>query len=156
MDITATLIAQAVAFALFILLIAKVVWKPLMTAIEERQKKIAEGLAAADASRKNLEDAEEQATGIIREARAQANEIVEQAHGRANQIVSQAKDEAIDVGNRQKELAAAEIEASSVKAREDLRARFAELAVQGAEKVIRREINQDAHRALLDDLAKSL
>lgn len=156
MDLNFTLIAQALAFAAFIWIVARFIWPPLLDAIEERQKKIAEGLSAADQSRERLEQAEEEAQKILRDARSQANEIVEQAHTRANQVVEQAKHDAIDAGNRQKELAQADIEASTVKARDELRTRFAELAVQGAEKVIKREINQEAHRALLVELAESL
>ena len=145
MNINLTLIAQALAFAALIWLIATFIWPPLLNAIEERQKKIAEGLAAADNSQKALAQAEEK-----------ANEIIEQAHQRANQIVEAARNEAIEEGARQKALAQAEIDASANRAREDLRRQVSTLAVTGAEKLLRREIDANAHKALLDELAAEI
>ncbi|PZO65430.1 MAG: F0F1 ATP synthase subunit B [Pseudoxanthomonas suwonensis] len=156
MNINLTLIAQALAFAALIWLIATFIWPPLLNAIEERQKKIAEGLAAADNSQKALAQAEEKANDELKAARAKANEIIEQAHQRANQIVEAAKNEAIEEGVRQKALAQAEIEASANRAREDLRRQVSALAVTGAEKLLRREIDANAHKALLDELAAEI
>lgn len=156
MNINLTLFAQALAFAGLIWIIATKIWPPLLRAIEERQQKIAEGLAAADNSQKALEQAQASADVVVREARAKANEIIEQAHQRANQIVEQAHSEAVAEANRQKDLAQAEIASASNRAREELRAQVATLAVAGAEKVLRREIDATAHRALLDELATQL
>ncbi len=156
MNINLTLIAQALAFAALIWLIATFIWPPLLNAIEERQKKIAEGLAAADNSQKALAQAEEKANEELKAARSKANEIIEQAHQRANQIVEAAKNEAIEEGVRQKALAQAEIEASANRAREDLRRQVSALAVTGAEKLLRREIDANAHKALLDELAAEI
>lgn len=156
MNINLTLFAQALAFAGLIWIIATKIWPPLLRAIEERQQKIAEGLAAADNSQKALEQAQASAYAVVREARLKANEIIEQAHQRANQIVEQAHSEAVAEANRQKELAQAEIASASNRAREELRAQVATLAVAGAEKVLRREIDPAAHRALLDELATQL
>ena len=156
MQINATLIGQALAFAILIWFSYKFVWPPLMRAIENRQQKIAEGLAAADRSKKDLAQAEEKVAEALREARAKANEIIEQAHQRANQIVDAAKAEAIAEGVRQKALAQSEIEAATNRAREDLRKQVSALAVTGAEKLLHREIDASAHKALLDELAAQL
>ncbi|MBW3550122.1 MAG: F0F1 ATP synthase subunit B [Proteobacteria bacterium] len=156
MNINFTLIAQALAFAGLIWIIATKIWPPLLSAIEERQKKIAEGLAAADQSQKNLAQAQEQVDAALREARGKANEIIDQAHQRAGQIVEHAKNEAITEAERQKALAVAEIEAASNRAREDLRRQVSALAVSGAEKLLRREIDASAHKALLDELAAEI
>ena len=156
MNINATLIAQALAFAGLIWIIATKIWPPLLAAIEERQQKIAEGLAAADRSRKDLAVAEEKVAEALREARTKANEIIEQAHARANQIIDQAKNDAIAEAGRQKTLAEAEIASSTNRAKEDLRRQVSALAVAGAEKLIRKEIDGDAHKALLDELAAEI
>ena len=156
MNLNFTLIAQALAFAGLIWLIATMIWPPLLKAIEERQQKIAEGLAAADRSQRVLVQAEERVNELLREARGKANEIIEQAHGRANQILDKAKDDAVAEAERQKAAAAAEIEAAANRAREQLRQQVAALAVSGAEKLLRREIDASAHKALLDELAAEI
>jgi F-type H+-transporting ATPase subunit b len=156
MNINLTLIAQAIAFAALIWLIATYVWPPLLRAIEERQQKIAEGLAAADNSQRVLAQAQDKVNDELKAARATANEIIEQAHVRANQIIEAARAEAIAEGARQKALAQGEIEATSNRAREDLRRQVSMLAVTGAEKLLRREIDADAHKALLDELAAEI
>ena len=156
MNINLTLIAQALAFAGLIWLIATFVWPPLLKAIEERQQKIAEGLAAADNSQRALAQAQEQVNEELKAARTKANEIIDQAHQRANQIVEQARAEAQAEAARQKAMVEAEIEASANRAREDLRRQVSMLAVTGAEKLLRREIDANAHRALLDELAAEI
>lgn len=156
MNLNLTLIAQALAFAALIWLVATYIWPPLLNAIEERQKKIAEGLAAADNSQKALAEAEERVNEELKAARSKANEIIEQAHQRANQIVEAARNEALAEGARQKALIDAEIAASINRAREDLRRQVSALAVTGAEKLLRREIDADAHRMLLDELAAEI
>lgn len=156
MQFNATFLGQGLAFAILIWFTWKFVWPPLMKAIEDRQQKIAEGLAAADNAQKNLAQAEERVADELKAARAKANEIIEQAHQRANQIVDAAKAEAIAEGQRQKALVEAEIAASANRAREDLRRQVSTLAVAGAEKLLRREIDADAHKALLDELAGQL
>ena len=156
MNIGLTLIAQSIAFFALIWLIATKIWPPLLAAIEERQKKIAEGLAAADNSQKALADAEARANEELKAARSKANEIIEQAHQRANQIVEAARHDAIEEGVRQKAIVDADIAASANRAREDLRKQVSQLAVSGAEKLIRREIDPAAHKALLDELAAEI
>jgi F-type H+-transporting ATPase subunit b len=156
MDIGMTLLGQALTFALLIAFTAKFIWPPLMAAIEERQQKIAEGLAAADRSKKDLAQAEDKVAEVLREARAKAAEIITQAEARRSQIIDLAKEEAIEEGNRQKAAALAEIASATTRAREDLRKQVSSLAVAGAEKLIRREIDANAHRALLDELAAEI
>ena len=156
MNLNLTLIAQALAFASLIWLIATFVWPPLLKAIEERQQKIAEGLAAADRSQKDLAQAQEKVNEALKEARTKANEIIDQAHQRANQIVEAAKNDAIAEANRQKALGLAEIDAASTRAKEDLRKQISVLAVSGAEKLLKREIDANAHKALLDELAAEI
>lgn len=156
MSINLTLIAQALAFAGFIWLIATFVWPPLLNAIEERQKKIAEGLAAADNSQRALAQAQETADAELKTARSKANEIIDQAHKRGAQIVEAAKAEAVTEGLRQKALIDAEIEASATRAREELRQQVSLLAVSGAERLLKREIDAGAHKALLDELAAEI
>jgi F-type H+-transporting ATPase subunit b len=156
MNIGLTLFAQALAFAGLIWIVATKIWPPLMQAIEERQQKIAEGLAAADRSQKDLAQAQEKVNEALKDARVKANEIIDQAHARANQIVEAAKHEAIAEANRQKDLAQAEIDAAANRAREDLRRQVSLLAVSGAEKLLKREIDANAHKALLDALAAEI
>ena len=156
MNIGLTLFAQALAFAGLIWIIATKIWPPMLNAIEERQQKIAEGLAAADNSKRALEQAQETADGELRVARSRANEIIDQAHQRANQIIDQAKNDAIAEASRQKAVAEAEIVAAANRAKEDLRKHVSILAVTGAEKLLRREIDANAHKALLDELAAEI
>ena len=156
MDINLTFIIQGLAFFAVAWLVMKYGWPHIMAAIEERQRKIAEGLAAADNAQKNLAQAEEKVADELKAARAKANEIIDQAHQRANQIVDAAKAEAIAEGDRQKAIVEAEITASANRAREDLRRQVSALAVTGAEKLLKREIDASAHKALLDELAAEI
>jgi F-type H+-transporting ATPase subunit b len=155
-SINATLIAQMIVFGILIWVTMKFIWPPLMAAIEDRQQKIAEGLAAADRSKKDLAQAEEKVNEVLREARGKASEIIAQAEVRGNQIVDAAKEAAIEEGNRQKAAAMAEIVSATSRAREDLRKQVSSLAVAGASKLILREIDGNAHRALLDELAAEI
>jgi F-type H+-transporting ATPase subunit b len=156
MDLNYTFFLQALSFALLIFFTMKFIWPPLMAAIEERQKKIAEGLAAADRSQRDLAQAEERVNALLREARGKAGEIIAQAEARANQIIDAAKNEAVAEAERQKLTALAEIESASHRAREELRQKMSQLAVAGAEKLIRREIDGNTHKVLLDELAAQL
>ena len=156
MDINMTFFGQMLSFAILIWFTMKFIWPPLTTAIEERQKKIAEGLAAAERSHKDLAQAESRINDLVKEARGKANEIIEQAQARANQIVDKAKEDAVSEAERQRAAAQAEIAAAAHRAREELRLRISALAVSGAEKVLRREIDGNAHKALLADLAAEI
>ncbi|HVR81683.1 MAG TPA: F0F1 ATP synthase subunit B [Luteimonas sp.] len=156
MEIGMTLLGQALSFAILIWFTVKFIWPPLMAAIEQRQQKIAEGLAAADRSQKDLAQTQEKVNEALKEARVKATEIIDQAHQRGLQIVDAAKHDAIAEGLRQKSLAESEIAATATRAREDLRKQVSALAVTGAEKLLRREIDTGAHKALLDELAAQL
>jgi len=156
MNLNMTFFGQMLTFAVLIWVTMKFIWPPINAAIEERQRKIAEGLSAADNSQKALAQAQQTADASLREARGKANEIIEQAHQRANQIIEQAKNDALAEASRAKGLAEAEIEAASNRAREDLRRQVSALAVNGAEKLLKREIDANAHKALLDELAAQL
>jgi F-type H+-transporting ATPase subunit b len=152
----ATFIVQGLAFFAVAWLVMKFGWPHIIAAIEERQQKIAEGLAAADNSQKALAQAQDKVNEELKLARTKANEIIEQAHQRANQIIDAAKNDAIVEGGRQKALAESEIAAATNRAREDLRRQVSALAVTGAEKLLRREIDASAHKALLDELAAEI
>jgi len=156
MDINLTFIVQGFAFFAVAWMVMKFGWPYIIAAIEERQQKIAEGLAAADRSQKDLAQAQEKVNEALKEARAKANEIIDQAHQRANQIVEAARNDAIVEANRQKALGLAEIDAATTRAREDLRRQVSTLAVSGAEKLLKREIDASAHKALLDELAAEI
>ncbi|MEP6633917.1 MAG: F0F1 ATP synthase subunit B [Luteimonas sp.] len=156
MNINATLIAQMIVFGILIWVTMKFIWPPLTKAMDERARRIGEGLAAADRSHKDLAQAEEKVNAALKDARTKANEIIEQAHQRALQLIDAAKQDAIAEADRQKALAEADIGAATNRAREELRLQVSALAVSGAEKLLRREIDANAHKALLDELAAQL
>ena len=156
MDINLTFIVQGFAFFAVAWLVMKFGWPNIIAAIEERQQKIADGLAAADNAQKNLAQAEEKVNEELKLARTKANEIIDLAHQRANQIVDQAKNDAVAEANRQKALAEADIAAAANRAKEDLRKQVSALAVSCAEKLLKREIDANAHKALIDELAAQL
>ncbi len=156
MNINLTLFAQAAVFLAFIGFTTKFVWPPLLRAIETRQKTIADGLAAAEQGHKSLETSAKQATDEIEAARKRAGEIIGQAEKRATQMIETAKAVAKEEGGREKAAAKAEIEQGVSRARETLREQVALLAVAGAEKILQREVNAQAHADLLTQLKKEL
>ena len=156
MNITATLFAQAAVFALFIAFTVKFIWPHMLRAIETRQKTIADGLAAAEQGKRALEQSTKQADESIGQARNRAAEVIAQAEKRAAQMVEEAKNAAKEEGNREKTAAKAEIAQELTRAREQLRDHVASLAVAGAEKILRREIDAKAHAELLDSIKKQL
>lgn len=156
MNINLTLIGQSVTFIAFILFCMKYVWPALISVMEEREKKIADGLEAADRADKDLELAQKKAGETLTEAKQQAAEIIEQANKRANQIVDEAKDQARAEGDRLKVAAQAEIEQEANRAKEELRTKVATLALAGAEKVLGNTIDANAHNDLVDKLAAEL
>jgi len=155
-SINATLIAQIIVFGILVWVTMKYIWPPLATAMDERAQKIADGLSAAERAKAELKDADARVAEEIRKARVQASEIVEKAQQQANQILDKAKADALLEAARQKATAQAEIDGMVGKAREQLRGQVAALAVQGARKIIQREINPDAHKALLDQLVSEI
>jgi F-type H+-transporting ATPase subunit b len=156
MSFNLTLIAQAAAFALFIWFTVKFVWPPLLRAIEARQKTIADGLAAAEQGRKSLELSARQANEEIAGARGRASDILAQAEKRAAQVVEEAKVAAKAESDREKAAAKAEIQQEVQRAREKLRDEVAALAVAGAEKILRREVDAKAHADLLEGIKRQL
>ncbi len=156
MNINFTLFAQAIVFTAFIWFTVKFVWPPLLRAIEKRQKQIADGLAAAEQGKKSLEVSSKQAEQAIQEARARAAEIVAQAEKRGSQVVEESKVAAKTEGDREKAAAKADIQQEVQRAREQLREQVAALALAGAEKILRREVDAKAHAELLDGIRKQL
>ena len=156
MNINATLIGQLIAFIVFVWFCMKYVWPPLLGAIEERQKKIADGLEASARAEKDLELAQEKATEQLKDAKAQAAEIVEQAKKRASQLEESEKQKAYS--EREKIIASgyAEIEAERNRAKEELRAQVAALAVAGAEQILQREIDANAQNDIVEKLVAEL
>lgn len=156
MNINLTLFTQAAAFALFIWFTVKFVWPPLLRAIENRQKQIADGLAAGEQGRKSLEISSREAEQVVQKARERAAEIVSQAEKRGTQMVEEARANARMEGDREVAAAKAEIEQEITRAREQLRDQVAQLAVAGAEKILRREVDAKAHAQLLDSIKAQL
>lgn len=156
MNINATLIGQAIAFAIFVWFCMKFVWPPVMAALEERQKKVAEGLNAADKAKQDLEQASAQAADALQEAKQQAAALIEQANRRAIQLTEEAKQQAAAEAERILAQAKADIEQERASARDALRQQVSALAVAGAEKILRAEVDASRHAAMLDQLASEL
>ena len=156
MNINLTLIAQLVSFAVFVWFNVKFVWPPLVKAMDERKAKIAEGLAAAERGQHEQELAEKRAMETLHKAKQQASEITANAEKQAALIIEEARDKAKEEGNRQLAAAEAEIEQATNKASETLRAKVAELAVVGAEKILRKEIDADKHKDIVQSLANQI
>ena len=156
MNLNLTLIAQAISFTVFIWFTVKFVWPHMLRAIEQRQKTIADGLAAAEQGKKTLEVSTRQADEAIKDARNRAAEIISQAEKRAAQMIDEARNAAKEEGNREKAAAKAEIAQEVTRAREQLRDRVASLAVAGAEKILRREVDAKAHAELLESIKRQL
>jgi len=156
MNINISLFAQAAVFAAFIWFTIRFVWPPLLRAIEARQKQIADGLAAAEQGKRSLETSAKEAEQAIHEARGRAAEIIEHAEKRSAQMIDEAKTAARAEGDREKAAAKADIQQEAQRAREQLREQVAALAVAGAEKILRREVDAKAHADLLDGIKKQL
>jgi F-type H+-transporting ATPase subunit b len=156
MNINLTLIAVAVAFGLFIWFTAHFVWPPLMRAIEDRQKKIADGLAAADEGKRALVEAERRGESSLKEARERAQVMMSDSERRANQIVEEAKASAKGEADRILASAQEQIQQEINKAKGQLREQVAALAVSGAEKILMREIDAKAHSDMLNQLKAQL
>ncbi len=156
MNINATLIGQAISFAFFVWFCMKFVWPPIANALEERKKKIADGLAAAERGKHEQELAEQRATEVIGEAKQEASNIIAQAQKRASEIVEEAKETARTEGERIVNAANAEIEQEVNRAKEHLRGQVVSIAVAGAGKVLNREIDDKAHDDLLKDLVSQI
>ena len=156
MNINATLIGQTITFFLFVWFCMKFVWPPIMNALADRKKLIADGLAAGERGKQELELASKKAADSMRDAKSQAADVIAQADKRAAQIIDEAKTAASAEGDRIIAAAKAEIDQEATRAREALREQVATLAVAGAEKILRREIDAKAHADLLEAIKKEL
>ena len=156
MDLNMTLLGQSIAMLVFVWFCMKFIWPPIMNAIEERQTKIADGLAAAERGQQSLDDAKSEAGKIVGDARKQASGILDQAHARADEIVADGKTEGVKERERQLVAARAEMEQEVNRAREELRGQVSAIAVASAEKILRREIDGKAHEDILTRLAAEL
>jgi F-type H+-transporting ATPase subunit b len=156
MNFNATLIGQSITFIVFVWFCMKFVWPPIMHALDERRKKIADGLAAAERGKHEKELAEERAREILRDAKDQAGVIISRADKRAAEIVEEAKGDARAEGDRIKSAAQAEIEQEVNRVKEELRGQVVSIALAGAGKVLEREVNESAHAELLNKLAAEI
>ncbi|MFT6957278.1 MAG: F-type H+-transporting ATPase subunit b [Halieaceae bacterium] len=156
MNINLTLIGQMVAFIGFVVFCMKYVWPPIIAAMQEREQKISDGLAAADRASHDLELAQEKVVERLKEAKVEAAGIVDSANKRANQIVDEAKGDAQLEADRVKLSALADIEQETNRAREQLRGQVAALSLAGAEKILGAAIDQKAHAQLVEKLAEEL
>ena len=156
MNINATLIGQAIAFFLFVVFCMKYVWPPILHALEERKKKIADGLAAGEHGKQEQLLAEERAKELLREAKEQAGDIITRADKRASEIVDEAKQDAKAEGGRMLTAARAEIEQELNRVKEDLRGQVVSIALAGASKVLEREVDETAHAELLNKMAAEI
>ena len=156
MNINATLIGQTLTFFLFVWFCMKFVWPPIMSALATRKQQIADGLAAGERGKSELELASRRAADNMRDAKEKAAEVIAQAEKRASEIIEEAKVAAKAEGDRLFAGAKAEIDQEATRARETLRENVAQLAVAGAEKILRREIDAKAHADLLDAIKKEL
>jgi len=156
MSINATLLGQMIVFAVFVWFTMKYVWPPLMTAMRERQKRISEGLAAAERGAREHNEATEKAENTLREAREQAQEILNNAQRQANETIERSKDEARAEGERIVEAAREEVNQEVAQAKDELRREVGKLAVSGAEQILKREVDAQAHNDIIDDLVAEL
>lgn len=156
MNINATLLGQAISFAIFVWFCMKFVWPPLMAAITERQAKIADGLNAAEKAKAELANAQDQVKQELNAAKAQSAQLIEQANRRAAQLVEEARTQAAADGERIRQQARESIEQEINQAREALRQQVAALAVAGASKILKTQVDQTAHEAMLTQLATEL
>lgn len=156
MDINATLFGQLITFAILVWFTMKFVWPPITKAMHDREKKIADGLEAADRSQRELEMAEHKALTIIREAKQEANQIIERANLHSSQLIEEAKANAKQEGLRIVELAQGDIDREVTQAKQVLKAHLAQLAISGAEKIIQRNLDAKVHDDLLNELAAEI
>ncbi len=153
MNLNATLFVQLAVFFILSWVTMKFIWPPLIAAIDERRKKIADGLASAEKADKSLAEAKASATVVLKEAHVQASKIIEQANRRSNELVEEARGTAIAEGQRLIGTAREQVELDSNRARAELSKQVAAIAVSGASKLLGREIDARTHADLLDKLA---
>ena len=156
MNMNLTMLGQAISFAIFVWFCFKYVWPPILKALEERETRIADGLAAAERGKHELELAEQRSGDVMREGKDKAQDFISQAQKRGDEIIEAAKIAAQEEAERIKASAAAEIEQNRNRARDELRSQVAQLALAGAEQVLMREVDEQTHRDVLDKLAADL
>jgi F-type H+-transporting ATPase subunit b len=156
MNFNLTFLGQMISFGVFIWFTMTYVWTPIVKALSDRKAKIAEGLAAAERGHQEKALGEQRALDLMKDAKSQAAEIISQAQKRAAEIVEEAKTDARAEGGRLVAAAQAEIEHETNRAREELRERVATLAVAAAEKILKKEIDANAHRALVESFAQQI
>ena len=156
MSINLTLIGQAISLFIFVWFCMKYVWPPIVNALQEREKRIADGLAAAEAGQDKLVEADRRLVELVDEGKQKANEIIVQAQKRGDEILEEAKGAARLEGERLIEAAQAEIERERTQARDQLRQEVGALALAGAERILLREVDKDAHDELLARLGAEL
>ena len=156
MNFNATLIGQMITFAIFVWICMKYIWPPLMNALEQRNARISEGLAAAERGQKDLEEAKVKVSESLNDAKQQAQEIINQAQKRANEIVDEAKDSAREEADKIKAAASVDIDQQVTAAREQLRKEVSTIALQGAQRILKREVDAKAHAEVLDELAAQI
>ena len=156
MNFNATLIGQTITFIVFVWFCMKYIWPPLMAALDERNARISEGLAAAQRGQQDLEDAQVKVSESLNDAKAQAQEIINQAQKRANEIVDEAKGSAREEADKIKLAASAEIDQQVTAAREHLRKEVSLIALAGAEQILKREVDAKVHADVLDELVAQI
>jgi F-type H+-transporting ATPase subunit b len=156
MNFNATLIGQTITFFVFVWFCMKYIWPPLIAALEERNARISEGLAAAQRGQKDLEEAQAKVSDNLKDAKQQAQEIINQAQKRATEIVDEAKGTAREEADRIKLMATADIEQQVNSAKGELRKEVSLIALAGVEKILGREVNADAHDAVLNELVAQI
>lgn len=156
MNINATLIGQSIAFFIFVVFCMRFVWPPLVAAISDRQRKIADGLNAAEKAKADLVSAQHTVEQELTVAKAKAATIIEQANKTASNMIEEAKIQAQTEGERIRQQARDSIDQEIHQARENLRSQVAELSVMGAEKILQEKVNQETHASMLNQLAARL
>lgn len=156
MDINLTIIVQMLVFAAFVLFTMKLVWPPLAKALEERQDKIADGLSAAERGRKELELAQHRVKDELKQAKADSADILDKANKRASQIIEEAKDAARKEAQIQSKMMQEQLVQQVNHAKDELRKHVAALAISGAERILKREVDAKANSALLDNLIEEI
>lgn len=156
MSINATLIGQMITFTLLVWFTMQYVWPPLLDALEERKKKIAEGLAAAEKGQEDIKLAEKKSAQYIKDAKAEAANIVAAAQKRANELVEESKSTAKQEGDRMIEAAKAQIEQETQQAKENLRKEVSSLALLAAEQILKEEVDKAKHKELIGKVSEQL
>ncbi|NIR61479.1 MAG: F0F1 ATP synthase subunit B [Gammaproteobacteria bacterium] len=156
MNVTATLIGQMITFAILVWFVNRFLWVPMTRMLEERKRRVADGLAAAERGRREQELAEQRAKEQLHKAKEEAAEVIAHAQRRASEIIEEAKDSARAEGERIISAARAEVDQEVNRAREQLRAQVAQLAVQGAERILEREVTDRDHGAMIDKLVAQI